>query len=334
MVTAVEQAERSRVEVRPRAGLRDYVALARPSHWIKQIFVLPGVVLAGLLLGERLAEHWWAIALGLVAASLITSANYVLNEWLDAESDAHHPIKSARPAVAKRLSPVVVTLEYAALAGAGLALGSRVSVLFFWTAAMLLVAGWVYNVPPLRSKDIAYLDVLTESVNNPLRLVLGWAMIDSGTLPPASVLASYWMGGAFLMGVKRLGEYRAVAASAGQEALVRYRRSFAYYDSITLLVSSFIYALLSGFFLAVFFIKYRAEYLLALPAVALLFGSYLNVGLRENSRVQSPETLFREGRMMALVVLLIGLMLLLTWVDIPWLERLTEPHYMELHWRR
>ncbi len=332
MVTAVEQSERSGADVRPRAGLRDYVALARPAHWIKQIFVLPGVVLAGLLLAEPLAGHWLAIVLGLVAASLVTSANYVLNEWLDADSDAHHPIKSTRPAVAKRLSPLVVTAEYALLAGAGLILGARVSVLFFWTAAVLLVAGWVYNVPPLRSKDVAYLDVLTESVNNPLRLVLGWAMVDSGTLPPASVLVSYWMGGAFLMGVKRLGEYRAVVAAAGEEALVRYRRSFARYSSTSLLVSSFIYALLSGFFLAVFFIKYRVEYLLALPALALLFGSYLAVGLRENSRVQSPETLFREGRMMALVVLLVALMLLLTWVDIPWLERLTEPHYLELHW--
>ena len=317
---------------RPTAGPRDYLALARPSHWVKHIFILPGIVLAGLLLGERLADHWSAIVLGLVSAALVTSANYVLNEWLDARSDAHHPIKRARPAVAKRLSPALVALEYVALAGVGLALGWRVSILFFWASALLLVAAWFYNIPPLRAKDVAYLDVLIESANNPLRLTLGWAMIDGGTLPPGSVLASYWMGGAFLMGIKRLGEYRAVSAAVGEEVLASYRRSFRRYTSITLLVSSFVYALLSVFFLAVFFVKYRIEYLLALPVLALLFGSYLNAGLRENSRVQAPETLFREGRMLAVAGLLVALLVLLSWVDIPWLHQLTEPRYLTLPW--
>ena len=39
------------------------------------------------------------------------------------------------------------------------------------TAAVLLLMGIAYNVPPLRTKDRPYLDVLSESVNNPLRLL-------------------------------------------------------------------------------------------------------------------------------------------------------------------
>src|SRR3546814_7969196 len=84
--------------------------------------------------------------------------------------------------------------------------------------------GLAYNVPPLRTKDVPYLDVLSESVNNPLRLAIGWAMIDPGSLPPVSIIIAYWFGGAFLMGTKRLSEYREIVVSNGAALLARYRK--------------------------------------------------------------------------------------------------------------
>ena len=54
-------------------------------------------------------------------------------------------------------------------------------------------SGLVYNVSPIRTKEKVYLDVLSEAVNNPIRLTLGWAMVDSTTLPPSSLLLAYWM---------------------------------------------------------------------------------------------------------------------------------------------
>jgi len=35
-------------------------------------------------------------------------------------------------------------------------------------------------VPPIRTKDRVYLDVISESANNAVRLVLGWAARNSG----------------------------------------------------------------------------------------------------------------------------------------------------------
>ena len=48
--------------------------------------------------------------------------------------------------------------------------------------------GILYNVEPIRTKDRAYVDVLSESINNPLRFLLGWSAIVSDVLPPSSVL--------------------------------------------------------------------------------------------------------------------------------------------------
>lgn len=314
------------MSVREAANWRDYVALARPSHWVKHVFILPGIVLAIILLDRSLEGVAIPVSLGLLSAACVASANYVLNEWLDARSDAFHPDKARRPAVARRLSGRVVTVEYLLLSGIGVALASAVSTVFTATLGLFLLSGWIYNVPPIRTKDVAYLDVLTESLNNPIRLTLGWAMVDPGSLPPGSLLAGFWMGGAFLMAIKRLAEMRSVDATD----LVLYRRSFRHYSQNSLLISAVEYALLAGFFVAVFFVKYRIEYLLALPALAAMFGAYLSVGLDENSATQTPERLIREPRLLVTTVVLVALLILLTWIDLPFLERLTDPHYIRL----
>ncbi|MEM8963236.1 MAG: UbiA family prenyltransferase [Acidobacteriota bacterium] len=322
-------------ESRPVARLVDYVSLARPDHWTKHVFILPGIVLALVLLGPP--ASWvtlaWHVVLGLVSACLVASANYVLNETLDAEFDQHHPVKSKRASVTHTMVPWVVWTQYALLAIGGVAIAATVSRLYWIGALVLLISGVIYNVAPIRTKERFILDVVSESVNNPIRLVLGWAMVDGGTLPPSSVVLAYWMGGAFLMAVKRLAEYRTIATAGKLEALERYRRSFRFYTERSLLVSSFVYALTAAFCLAIFLIKYRIEYLIAMPLFVGLFAWYLRMGLLPGSAAEAPEGLFRERGLMLIVAALIVVVAILTWVDVPLLDTLTDPHYVELPWR-
>ncbi|MEZ5332903.1 MAG: UbiA family prenyltransferase [Thermoanaerobaculia bacterium] len=317
-------------DTRPAGTPLDYLAMARPAHWTKHALILPGLALAHLLRPAPWMQLLRGVLLGFAAAAALASANYILNEWLDAPSDAHHPIKSRRPAVEKRLSPWGVWGLYAALAGAGLLFAAGVGELFLITAAAFLVSGLVYNVPPWRAKDRAFADVVVEAVNNPIRLTLGWAMVESVRIPPSSLLLAYWMGGGFLMGVKRLAEYRSAVDADGRARLALYRRSFARYSERSLLLSSVLYALLAAFFLAVFLIKYRVEYLLAVPLFAWLFVVYLDLGLEPDSIAQAPERLFRSRRLMVAAALLVVALALLTWVDIPWLARMALPHYLRL----
>jgi 4-hydroxybenzoate polyprenyltransferase len=310
-----------------RTTTADYVWIARPDHWTKHVFIIPGIVLAYALRGDT-GLSILPIVIGFASAAAISSANYVLNEWLDRAFDAHHPTKSKRTAVTKALDSRIVYAEYALLVVIGLLAASLVSTPFMVTAAAFAIAGIVYNVRPMRTKDRAYLDVLSESLNNPIRLVLGWTMVDAATLPPSSVVIAYWMGGAFLMGAKRLSEYREIAASAGREVLARYRRSFAFYDENRLLVSVFLYAILASFFIAIFLIKYRTEYILALPAFAMLFAVYLSVSLEPDSVAQRPEKLFRQKSLMAATGATVGMLVALTFIDIPILRYLSNPHFI------
>jgi 4-hydroxybenzoate polyprenyltransferase len=308
--------------------VRDCIRIARPDHWVKHVFILPGVALAVVMLRVPVTDVLLPFAIGLASACLIASANYTINEWLDAEFDKFHPVKKQRPAVSGRLWAGLVYTQFAALAATGLSLGALVSRPFLGVSAVFLASGIIYNVRPLRTKDKPYLDVLSEAINNPIRLMLGWTMVTTEYLPPSSLMLSYWMGGAFLMAAKRLAEFRHALGIQGREALSLYRASFRWYSEERLIVFCFFCAILSAFFLAVFLIKYRIEYVFSFPLFAVLFAWYLKIGLETGSAAQSPEDLHREWGLIVFVGVLVAVIAVLTVVDMPSLAKLVDPRLL------
>ena len=294
--------------------MKNYIKIARPDHWVKNAFIVPGIVIAVLLTDYTFeAKSILNLIIGFFATCFIASANYVINEWLDAEFDKYHPTKKYRPVVSENMKFSLVMVEYAILIVLGLGLSLLVNMPFFWVEVWLLVMGVLYNVKPIRTKDIPYLDVLSESINNMIRLLLGWFIINTTYQPPSSILIGYWFAGAFLMATKRFAEYRMIGDPA-QAGL--YRKSFAHYSEITLLVSSFFYAMCSTFFIGIFMIKYRIEYLLAMPFVFGLFCFYLYIAFKPDSAVQKPEKLYKEKKLLIYIAFLCLWLFLLTFIDV------------------
>ena len=301
-----------------------YIRIARPDHWIKQLFILPGVVLALLVGGVTVGDPLVAtgnVLLALVATSLIASSNYVINEWLDREFDRFHPVKKNRPAVSQGLDARIVYAEWAVLGIAGMLVAWAINVPCATTLGALWVMGVVYNVRPMRTKEIPYLDVLSESLNNALRLMTGWFALAEASLPPVSIVVGYWMVGAYLMAIKRFSEYRAIG---DPEQAGLYRRSFKHYTERSLLDSSLFYAMFSVFLIGVFLLKWHIEYILGMPFLCALYVLYFNLAFQEDSSVQAPEKLYHETGLMAFVAVVIVVFAVLTFARIPALDGLTE----------
>lgn len=310
------------------ATYRDYIRIARPDHWIKNLFILPGTFAAWALLRPTWdASAVLRLALALASTCLVASANYVINEWLDAKFDRFHPTKKNRPVVVADLRPGPVYAEWALLAVAGLALSLLVGRLFFAMALWLFLMGIAYNVEPLRTKDIPFLDVLSESVNNMIRLLMGWFVLTDSSLPPCSVVFGYWMAGAFLMATKRFAEYRMIG---DPERAGLYRKSFRRYTESSLLVSSFVYAMLSTFLLGVFLVKHRIELLLSIPFLVALFGMYLSIAYKPDSAAQKPEKLYHERGLMLLTLLFAASIAVGAFVEMPWLSIFTSKELISL----
>lgn len=97
------------------------VVAMRPSHWVKNSFVVAPAVF-GLKLYAP--SSWGPLILAVAAFSLAASAGYLVNDVLDREEDRANPRTSSRPLASGQLSP-------------GLALGAA-----FGVAGVALILSW------------------------------------------------------------------------------------------------------------------------------------------------------------------------------------------------
>ncbi len=320
----MSQSERTSVPVGER--LRAHLAIARLDHSIKNLFVLPGVIVPlsvdPALFNVGLVRK---LVLALVSITLVACSNYVINEVLDAPFDRLHPIKKNRPAARGLVSTPLAYVQWLVMMAGGMVIAVTLSKLFALAALTLWIMGCLYNFPPIRTKDVSYLDVLTESINNPLRMLLGWYAVTSVLIPPVSLLVAYWMIGCYFMALKRFSELRELQQEGDHGVAGAYRASFRRYTPESLLVSVVFYASTAMLFLGAFIIRYRIELILSFPLVALTMAIYLRLAFQPESAVQNPEKLYREPLLMASFSATVLVMGILLFLRIPRLEQFFLP---------
>ena len=201
---------------------RDVLQLLRPPHWVKN-----GFVLAGLLFG-----HAWDQP-GLVAAALAatmafclaSSAVYAFNDAHDAARDREHPGKSGRPVARGAISAPAARGFAAALAAAALGAAAWTG----WQVAALVGAYVMLNAAySLGLKQIPVLDVFIIAAGFMLRLLAGtWGI---GIEPSRWLLACGFLLTLFLGFAKRRAELERLAEDAAQHRSVLESYSLAFLD--------------------------------------------------------------------------------------------------------
>ena len=282
----------------------EYLKVARIDHWLKNIFIIFGHAVALVLVFDLdiTTPLVWAAFLSLIPACLIASANYILNEILDAPFDRLHPTKKHRGIPAGKVHVPILWWMMAGLIVVGFSLA------FWWfenpgyhiALGLLLLSGVVYNVQPVRLKDRAYLDVIAESFNNPIRLWLGWyALTETLAAPPLSIMLAWWFFGALLMTGKRYSEFRMID---DPELSGKYRKSFQVYTNKSLIITMVTYANLFCFCSGWAISSYEAfnNLVFVFPLIILAVIAYFNHAMSDAGARLEPEQLLQNPWVIAI----------------------------------
>ncbi len=201
---------------------RDIVQLLRPHHWVKN-----GFVLAGLLFGHARDEPGTVAAalLATLAFCLASSAVYAFNDALDAERDREHPDKNGRPVARGAVSAAAALGIAAVLSTAALGIAAWTGWQVAATAGAYLALNAAYS---LGLKHVPVLDVFAIAAGFMLRLLAGtWGI---GIEPSRWLLACGFLLTLFLGFAKRRAELERLAHGAGQHRAVLESYSLAFLD--------------------------------------------------------------------------------------------------------
>ncbi|HET7344132.1 MAG TPA: decaprenyl-phosphate phosphoribosyltransferase [Methylomirabilota bacterium] len=173
----------------PLGTLSAVVVSLRPQQWVKNLFVLAGVIFAQRLFTPAL---WTALGAFAIFCGL-SGAVYLLNDVADRTKDRLHPEKRHRPIAAGALAPGRAVAVALALSVVGLALGFWLSTGFGLAALAyvgLLVAysAWL--------KHVVIVDVLVVAMGFVLRAVAGALAIGvaiSGWLLICTILLALFL---------------------------------------------------------------------------------------------------------------------------------------------
>lgn len=284
----------------------------RPKRWYRNLAMIIGSLIAIKILNLP-ASHIFSVShllqwlAAFVSLCLVASANYGINEVLDAKTDAKHPQKKYRAIPSGKVSAKLVIDISLVLYACGLGLIALTgNYMLFLSVFLLLVSGIIYNVPPIRLKDRAYADFTTEALNNAIRLMVGWYAISSSSdLVPVSFLLAYWFVGVFLMAAKRFGEIRLFGDN---KKAAGYRRSLKFYTQEKLLMSMVAGISASSFMLGFLSCKYSVDVVVILPFVIVWIFWFFRLSFEENTIVKDPERIFEKKKFLTYSLLVMSML--------------------------
>lgn len=298
-----------------KTNLPNYIRILRPDHWFKNAVVLFGSFAAVFYLKIDVAAPTilTKALLATFLACIVSSVNYIVNDIADKKGDSLHPVKKNRLIPSKKVSVDFLYVMASILLITSLGLSEfffgRVETM---ALSLLFIAGILYNIKPIRLKDLPILDVVSESANNPIRIIIGWfALTNSSVFPPAILLLFFWSAGAVLMTAKRYVELKFFTDLHQKKSLILYRSSFETYTTSMLFTMVIFFLALTLLFFTFFAASYKPSLLILLPILIgysfwfLLLTEDKDYILKEPESVITKNTFFSSYSLLILLVLFI-----------------------------
>lgn len=145
----------------------DLVKLARPNQYIKNLFIFVPAFFAFQLTELALVIN---AVVAFIAFSMLASAVYIFNDWIDRYDDARHPDKKNRAIASGRVKGDTAFWWLGFLMLGGLAIAYTLSDKIFFIVIAYLVINVAYS---LRLKHTAIIDIFIIAIGFILRLMVG-----------------------------------------------------------------------------------------------------------------------------------------------------------------
>ena len=278
--------------------MKPYFQALRLERWPRSLAIVIGSAAFFFLNRDTPASFGtvniiWRVGLAFFLTWGISTANYIINEIVDAPFDRHHPTKRHRPLVSGRIKPGPLLALFLLIISVCFLLAGLFCAPFLFSLLALLAAGFIYNIKPIRTKDIPFLDSISESANNPIRFLIGWfAFAPAGLFPPISLLLCWWFFGNFLLIAKRLSEKRFLKEKAAD-----YRSSLSKYTVGSLIFGM---AVSTGLFFLFYFhfaLANKLEsFILLSPLLLFFYFLIFEKTLKEKGVMEEPERLLKHPR--------------------------------------
>ena len=271
-----------------------YLKLARPKQWIKNGFVLAGIVFAGEIFSPPLIL---AALLAFAAFCLLSSATYAANDVLDIEEDRKHPLKRLRPVASGTIKPRAALVFSALLAAGGLALAFAANTGVGFAGIGYLVLQAVYTT---YLKHEAILDVMSISAGFVIRALAGVAAVGV-PLSPWLIICTGLLT-LFLGFSKRRHELATLGDSA-----VSHRKNLQHYSVPMLdqMMNIMISATIIGYALYTFTVyQEQKEFFMMASIPFVVYGVFRYMLLVHRDGGGNPDTLVLRDRALQITLFL------------------------------
>lgn len=273
-------------------GLKPYIILLRPHHWIKNLFLFAAPFFGGVIFKEGFLK---AAIPAFFAFSFAASAVYIFNDIIDKQRDRLHPLKNKRPIASGAVEYKMAILIALFLLFLSLYISFKIEKGFFLYVVFYLLLQIAYS---LKLKNIAILDIFCIAAGFVIRVMAGGRAFHIEVSP--WLFATMFMISLVLASGKRLSETRLLhdSASNHRKSLNDYSEGFL---KDILIISSGT-AIVTY---ALYTVEQSQELIFTIPVV--VFGLFRYLRLANSGTGDATEALTKDLQLAIAVIIWLGL---------------------------
>lgn len=282
----------------------NYIKLMRPFQWYKNFMVFLAIVFSlNFLNSDLIIITVWAF----IALCCISSANYIINDFIDLKKDKLHPVKKLRPLASGTVSKFGAILLALVLIAVSLVVSSKINFAFLYMVLLLFALNQVYS---LFGRNIVFLDIILISTNFVIRAIAG-ALAIKVVMSPWLLLCPFFLA-LFLAVGKRKAELKILGsrAKAHKKVLGDY---FMENNNILLGVSMTLLVMSYSFY--TFFGKFT-NLIYSVPIALFLVFRYLYIIHARPAVADEPSKIITDIPMMIGILFFIIITSLILWVSL------------------